>query len=362
MKVLTNKGYQSVDGIRKSIHDRYYEMTFSDGSRLECTVDHIFESLCGPITAKKLTKKTELQSKDGMVFLSLKKMIRRKFTAYDLVNVSEGSLYYTNNILSHNCSFLGSSNTLISATKIQQLVMHEPIVERDSLKIYEQPQPGKKYVATVDVAAGLGQDYSVVNIIDVTETPYVQVLVYRNNDVDPVSFSLVVEQLAKKYNMANLVIESNLDGKIVCQEVFDMEYENLIRTQAKEGSNYIKGGRRSMPGIMMTKSTKKIGCSKLKDLIETEVLVLKDSDTIKELSTFVSIKGSFGAENGKNDDTTMTLVMFAWFASTNYFTDITGNSTVTAVKNNRDDDDIYTLLGFVDDGTSDDDDRSMFSW
>ena len=350
MKVLSNTGYQSVSGIRKTIHKCYYEIILMNDDVLKCTSDHIFETLNGPVTAKHLTIYDELMLDGDNTFIKSKQLIRRKFVAYVLIDVENGSLYYTNGVLSHNCSFLGSSNTLIAAAKLQNLAFLDPIAEKDSIKIYEQPQEGHTYVTTVDVCAGLGSDYSVVNVIDVTETPYRQVMVYRNNEIDPTSFAVVVYSLAKKYNGSYLVIESNNDGKIVAKEVWDMEYENLINTRAQEGDNVIKTGKRSVPGIMMTKLTKKIGCSKLKDLVETEVLVLVDAETISECGTFVMSKGSYEAETGKNDDIIMCLVMFAWFSSSNYFEGVTGNNTGQAVKDNRNDDDLHMLLGFVNDG------------
>ncbi len=362
MNVLTNDGYQETAGIRKTVHNRYYELAFNTGETLNCTVDHIFETLNGPITAKKLTSRDELINKNGTCFVTRKKLIRKKFVAYDLIDVGTKSIYYTNNILSHNCSFLGSSNTLISAAKLQNMVFLAPIVEQKYLKVYEQPQEEHTYIATVDVGAGLSMDYSVINIVDVTETPYKQVLVYRNNEVDPTSFSIVVNSIATKYNHAHLIIESNNDGKIVAKELWDMEYENLISTRAQEGDNVIKKGKKSAPGIMMTKSTKKIGCSKLKDLIESEVLVLVDEDTVRECGTFVLSKGSYEAESGKNDDIIMCLVMFSWFASSNYFEDVTGKNTTLAIKEQRNDDDIHTLLGFIDDGYADESEVSFSFW
>ena len=198
MKVLTHNGYQDFSGIRKTVHNKYYEILFESGEILKCTVDHLFETLDGPITAKKIKSTHELiHSIHGNTFIKSKKLIRKKFVAYDLLNVNNGSLYYTNNILSHNCSFLGSSNTLISASKLQQLVFEDPIVEQKHLNIYEQPVSGRTYIATVDVAAGLSMDHSVINIIDVTEAPYKQVLVYRNNEIDPTSFSIVVDQIGE---------------------------------------------------------------------------------------------------------------------------------------------------------------------
>lgn len=356
MKVTTNTGLQAFSGVRESVHDSYYKIEFVTGETLKCTENHLFETINGPITAKLISKKDEVLHETNITtFVKSKRHIKSKFVAYDLVDVENGALYYTNGILSHNCSFLGSSNTLISATKLQQLVFLEPIVEQKYLNIYEQPQPGHVYITTVDTGAGLSQDYSIVSVIDVTETPYRQVLVYRNNEIDPTSFSIVVESIARKYNHSYLVIESNNDGKIVSKELWDMEYENLINTKSQDGDNIIKTGRRSIPGIMMTKLTKKVGCSKLKDLIETEVLVLKDKDTIEELGNFVLTKNSYQAEPGKHDDIVMCLVMFAWFSTTNYFSDVTGKDTTAAIKDSRDDDDIHTLLGFINDGVSDDD-------
>lgn len=356
MKVATNTGMQSFSGIRKTVHDSYYKIVFVTGETLRCTEDHLFESINGPITARLLTKKDELlHATNNTTFVKSKRHIKKPLVAYDLVDVENGSLYYTNSILSHNCSFLGSSNTLISAAKLQQLVHIEPQVEQKYLNIYEQPRPGHIYITTVDTGAGLSQDYSIVSVIDVTETPYKQVLVYRNNEIDPTSFSIVVESIARKYNMSYLVIESNNDGKIVSKELWDMEYENIINTKSQDGDNIVKTGRRSIPGIMMTKLTKKVGCSKLKDLIETEVLIIRDADTIEELGNFVLSKNSYCAEPGKHDDIVMCLVMFAWFSTTNYFSDVTGKNTTAAIKDNRDDDDIHTLLGFINDGISDDD-------
>jgi hypothetical protein len=352
--VLTNTGFQDVSGIRKSEHQYYYKIKTLSGLELSCTEDHIFETLNGPITAKMVTKNDELIISSGNDFIKSKRKINKPFIAYDLVDVENGSLYYTNNILSHNCSFLGSSNTLINSSILQTLVFLQPIIHEKHLKIYEQPIKGHNYVTTVDVCAGLSQDSSVVNVIDVTEAPYKQVLVYKNCDIDPTSFSVVVESIAKKYNYSTLIIESNNDGKIVAKELWDMEYENLISTQTDRGGNNIKSGKRSQPGIMMTKLTKKIGCSKLKDLIETNVLIITNDDCIEELGTFAASKGSYEAESGKHDDIVMCLVMFAWFTSTNYFEDISGTNAKKLVSDNRDDEDIYTLLGFINDGDSND--------
>jgi hypothetical protein len=72
----------------------------------------------------------------------------------------------------------------------------------------------------------------------------------------------------------------------------------------------------------MSPATKRIGCSNLKTLIETDKLQICDFDTYSELTTFVADKTSFAAEEGANDDVVMTLVLFAWAATQKYFREI----------------------------------------
>jgi hypothetical protein len=58
------------------------------------------------------------------------------------------------------CEFLGSVNTLIAATKLKNLVYEEPLTRNAGLDIYKEPEKDHNYIMTVDVARGLGNDYS----------------------------------------------------------------------------------------------------------------------------------------------------------------------------------------------------------
>jgi hypothetical protein len=95
------------------------------------------------------------------------------------------------------CSFIGSSSTLISGWKLKQLVHQLPIHTHDGLSTYEKPKQGHSYVCIVDVSRGKGLDYSAFNIIDITEMPYKQVCVYRNNLITPIDYADVVFRVLK---------------------------------------------------------------------------------------------------------------------------------------------------------------------
>ena len=58
------------------------------------------------------------------------------------------------------CEFLGSVNTLINPSKLKTLVYEDPIQRNAGLDVYENPIPEHNYLITVDVARGLGNDYS----------------------------------------------------------------------------------------------------------------------------------------------------------------------------------------------------------
>ena len=57
---------------------------------------------------------------------------------------------------------------------------------------------------------------------------------------------------------------------------------------------------------------KTIGCSNLKQLVESDKIIIEDFDTINELSTYIVHGSSFQAEEGCNDDLVMCCVLFAW--------------------------------------------------
>ena len=211
--------------------------------------------------------------------------------------------------------FLGSGNTLISGDKLLKLKAENPIYQQDSVKVYERPNPDSEYMMFVDVAKGRGQDYSTFNVIDVSVKPFRQVAVFRDNMMSPLLFPDVIYKYARTYNDAYVVIESNDAGQVVCNGLYyELEYENVYVESAVKANSI---------GVTMTRKVKRIGTSTIKDLIEQDQLVIRDSDTILEFSAFIARGSSYEASNGNHDDLVMNLVLFAWFTTTPLFVDFT---------------------------------------
>jgi len=225
--------------------------------------------------------------------------------------------------------FIGSSATLIPGAKLKMLAFNNPAEKEEYLDIYEAPKPGHTYMAIVDCAEGVGLDYSVCSIIDVTEIPYKHVAKFRDNKLSAFIFPTYVYNLANKYNRAWILVETNSVGQQVVDILhYDLEYENIFRIESHDikGQHIASGFKKGAAyGVKTSKTVKKIGCSNLKTLIETDKLVTTDFDTIAELNTFVRDKDSYKAEEGNNDDIVMTLVLFSWLSAQSFFKEITNS-------------------------------------
>ena len=259
-----------------------------------------------------------------------------------------------------NCEFLGSSGTLISGWKLKELVHQAPMVEREGMIQYEQPQKDHVYVMICDVSRGKGLDYSAFQLVDVTKMPYNQVCVFRNNSVTPVDYADVIHRTARSYNNASVLVEINDIGEQVSHSLhYDFGYENVLYTEnaGRSGKQVTAGfsGRSADKGIRTTKIVKSVGCSILKLLIEQNQFLVNDFHTINELSTFSKKGNSYEAESGKHDDLVMCLVLFAWLSEQQYFKDYTNINTLMSLREKTDEDMEADLspFGFVFDGRED---------
>ena len=225
------------------------------------------------------------------------------------------------------CEFIGSTHTLINAAKLRMMVFKTPIFSKNGLDVYEEPIKNALYCMVVDTAQGKDQDYSAISIFDISQIPYRQVAKYRSNQISPMLYPDIIFQIGKKYNMAWILLEVNDVGSQVAETLhYDLEYENIIVSSMKgRAGQQIGGGfaKNIQLGIRTSKQLKRIGCSALKEMIESDKLIISDFDTISELTTFAVKNNSYEAEEGSNDDLAMTLVIFSWLVQQRYFKDLT---------------------------------------
>ena len=228
------------------------------------------------------------------------------------------------------CEFLGSIDTLITPHKLRTLAYKTPVTSNAGLDVYEQPQKDHTYFMCADVSRGTKNDYSAYVVFDVTKVPYRVVAKFRDNEVKPLLFPQKIYHVARAYNHAFVLVEVNDIGEQVANTLqFDMEYDNLVMASMRGRAGQIMGGGfsggRAQLGVRTTKAVKKIGCSNLKQLLESDKIIVEDFDCINELSTFIVKGSSFEADDGCNDDLVACMFIFAWATDQTYFKELTNN-------------------------------------
>jgi len=228
------------------------------------------------------------------------------------------------------CEFLGSVDTLISATKLRCLTFEEPISRSKGLDIYEEPKKDSEYLLTVDVARGIGGDYSAFIVFDISTVPYSIVGKYRNNEIKPMLFPNVINDVARAYNNAWVLCEVNDVGDGVASILnYDLEYPNVLMSAMRGRAGQIIGqgfsGSKTQLGVKMSITVKKQGCANLKQIVEDDKLLFRDYEILNELTTFIQKKQSWEADEGYHDDLVMCMVIFAWLVQQEYFKEMTDN-------------------------------------
>ena len=255
--------------------------------------------------------------------------------------------------------FIGSSATLIPGIILRQLAFRDPLSSIEGLDIHEMPRPDRTYVMTVDCAEGVGQDYSTVAVVDVTDIPYKLVAKYRDNNIAPLLFPTIIYNIGQRYNGAFLLAETNNVGQQVVDILhYELEYENIFKIQkhVTKGQHLSAGYKRAVSfGIKTTTPVKKIGCANLKTLVETKKLIIEDFDIISELNTFVKVRDSYEAEEGNHDDLVMALVLFSWLTSQTFFRETTNSDIRRRLmeESKMHLEDEYMPIGIFDDGKED---------
>ena len=259
------------------------------------------------------------------------------------------------------CEFLGSVDTLISPATLRRLVYESPALSNKGLDVYDGVKTDHNYVVTVDVARGVGNDYSAFTVIDITTFPHQLVAKYRNNEIKPMLFPSIIHDIARNYNMAYILCEVNDVGDQVASILnYDLEYENVLMCSMRGRAGQVVGqgfsGKKTQLGVKMSKTVKKVGCLNLKTLIESDKIVFKDYEIIAELTTFIQKSNSFEAEDGCNDDLAMCLVIYAWLVEQDYFKEITDQDVRKRLydeqKNQIEQD--MAPFGFIENGLDDD--------
>lgn len=317
-KINTPNGYVDFKAIQKSpIKRDIFEIRTEEGSILKCTAQHLFVVDNIEKYACEFKIGDLLQSKTGYEKVIFADFNNESDFVYDVVGVDNKKfIFFANNIVSHNCKFLGSASILVDADMLERMQTLDPldipVKFNHNLLIYEHPIKGYKYVIGCDSGKGIGSDYSVLQILRIDAHNNVkQVAMYRCNTISYENFAQITVSLAKYYNDAFLMIENNEAGmglEVAKKIWFEYDYGNMYNSTRKE------------KGVRSTRTTKLAANMNLKRYIENGWLEIVDSTTVRELSGYEEIRPDIFKAIGKNHDDCVTALIWAcYFFTTNLY-------------------------------------------
>ena len=297
--------------IKKSLYDEFADAVFPSQEELEDKQTILTSTANGLNHWYYICKGAENKEdpskpgKNGFKFNTMKwnEVPGRDKKWYDRQVQKNGIQYVRQN---YENVFLGSANTLISASVLVNLEPEEPEMDKyiNGLRVYKLPEENHNYIISVDAAKD-GLDAFAIQVIDVTKLPFEQVAA-ANLNVNYLKMPLELYNLALVYNNAYMIIENNEGaGQSIADTLFNVfEYENLYRDRNQNDLNKFK----NFYGFRTTTKTKKQMVTLLKIFMENDKLIIKDKKTIEELQNFIEQdNGTYSAEDGFHDDLVMSL-------------------------------------------------------
>lgn len=174
------------------------------------------------------------------------------------------------------------------------------------------PKPDHKYGLGADVSAGVGQDNSVIQVVDLNESR--QVAEYASNRITPDMFAFKIRDVARIFSNAFVNIENNNHGILTISEILKIYPRNLIYARPKAGA----GLRQEIDkitdfGFRTSVKSKPFAIGELRKwLAESDGLEIYSELLKSELDTFIETEtGTLEAEEGCYDDRVMALAMIA---------------------------------------------------
>lgn len=321
-EVLTPTGFQDFEGLKQVTHSKHLKIIF-DTSTLVCSMDHRFIAEDQEVIAKNLKSGTKLHNS----VVRGVEIVQQEVQLYDLVNVANGHVYFTNNVISHNCDcdFLTSGHTVIPTETLAMWesradMIHEPAEKRGpsgDYWIWKYPDYSKSYTVVADVARGDGNDYSTFHVFDIEGRE--QVAEFKGK-VDTTTFGRMLVSVSTDYNKALLVIENTGVGWATVQVALDEGYSNLFYSYKNDPfldesiqlrKNYdLKQKHEMVPGFTNSHKLRPVIISKIETAFQADDFILHSARTLSEFRTFLWINGRPEAQRGYNDDLILPLGTF----------------------------------------------------
>ncbi|EPY6472021.1 terminase [Clostridium sporogenes] len=173
-----------------------------------------------------------------------------------------------------------------------------------SFFIYQIPKAGKRYYIGADLSEGVGQDYSVIEVLDKDGE---QVAEFYNNKIKPYQMAEIINQIGKYYNYALLCVEKASGGHSVIERLrYDLSYMNMVKYKSYDDFQKLIWN----VGFDTNSKTKSIIINDFVELFEKGQLKINSRRLLQEMKIFeINENGKMGASGAGHDDSVMAMAL-----------------------------------------------------
>ena len=210
------------------------------------------------------------------------------------------------------CQFVSTGEMAINEELFEILkvncVKPKMVMEAGNYKIFREPDEFGLYVAGVDIAEGVNQNASVIQILDLKDlTNIEQVAVYHNREINPFHFTQKLQEILLQWGSPPALIERNNCGaQVVEQLYFNYRYGNIVTYAAGAGKQ-----KNNKVGVLAHTNTKYRMVTNMRYFMnELRSVNIRDIETLTEIKNFVKYpNGKWAAKPGINtlDDRVMSM-------------------------------------------------------
>jgi len=327
--VLTNNGYNNFIGIKKSYAELLTHITLENGLSIKSTKNHVYPTDIGLFSSEELIIGLKLTTKQGKSKIINIETIEYNDYVYDLLEVYGGNLYYANDILTHNCSFVGSGDNVIDdkyKNRQERDNVKDPIRKEwvdGNMWIWEDPIEGHQYILSADPSSGSSDDFAGLCIWDFTTGN--QVAEYHGK-VAPDVLGEICNYYGESYNAFIVVDITGGWGASVVLKLIELGYpkKNLyydvtVGIDSVENNKALQKhmSKGKLPGLNFQKNRNTI-ISKLEEGIRVDSFKIRSKRALTEVETFVFINGRADHMKGYHDDLLMSIAMCCFVGSTSF--------------------------------------------
>lgn len=302
-EILTPTGWANFSGVKVVEKSESMLIGTKHGRELHCSAEHLIKTEHGFVEAHTLDIGQRIYTNKGVDCVASISYTESPDLFYDCLDVSLGNEYYTNDIISHNCEFLGGEGTLLDnrimiAREKEIMSSGRNVLFRiHEVPFFTQIKAGATYLMGVDPSTGTGKDYTTIEVVEFPSME--QVMEYRSNTTRSPEIYALMKNIIRFF--------TNND----CEVLFSVENngvgEGIISLYSVDEEMPIKATMiheegKSRYGFTTTDTAKLKYANKLKMLLETNSMVIHSITLIKELKNFARSGKTYNAKSGSTDD------------------------------------------------------------